>query len=319
MGRALLAELDHFAALTPGPHAATSIFFGGGTPSLMAPATVAAVIEAAAARTGGSRRTSRSRSRPTRPRSRPSGSAASARPGSTASRWACRHSTTPTCASSAASTAWPRPWPRSSSAAAIFPRRSFDLIYARPGQTEAAWEAELQRALAFADGHLSLYQLTIEPGTPFHAMVEQGRLVPLDEDRQATLYELTQAVLGAAGLPAYEISNHARPGQESRHNLVYWRYGDYVGIGPGAHGRLTLDGTKHGHPHRSRARAVAGPGRGGRARRGAARGRRRAEAQLIELLMMGLRLAEGVPFARIERSERPPLRRQRRREAARRG
>ena len=159
-------------------------------------------------------------------------------------------------------------------AGAIFPRHSFDLIYARPGQTEAAWVAELERALGHAGGHLSLYQLTIEPGTRFHALVEQGRLVPLDEDLQGRLYETTQAVLGAAGLPAYEISNHARPGQESRHNLVYWRYGDYVGIGPGAHGRLTIDGAQRRHQHAARAGALAGPGRGVRPWRGAARGDR---------------------------------------------
>ncbi len=123
-----------------------------------------------------------------------------------------------------------------------FPRFSFDLIYARPGQSVAAWEAELARALDLAGEHLSVYQLTIEAGTAFATSYARGDFALPDEETQADLYETTQARLAAAGLPAYEISNHARPGAECRHNLVYWRSGDYVGVGPGAHGRLTLDG-----------------------------------------------------------------------------
>jgi oxygen-independent coproporphyrinogen-3 oxidase len=123
-------------------------------------------------------------------------------------------------------------------AARSFPRLSFDLIYARPGQTEAAWRAELARALALGPEHLSLYQLTYEEGTPFGAAHARGTLPALDEDSAAALYDLTQALCEEAGLPAYEISNHARAGAECRHNLVYWRYGDYIGLGPGAHGRL---------------------------------------------------------------------------------
>jgi oxygen-independent coproporphyrinogen-3 oxidase len=122
----------------------------------------------------------------------------------------------------------------------IFPRATFDLIYARPGQNEAAWRAELEDALSYATEHLSLYQLTIEPGTHFATLARQGKLTIPDEDEAASLFELTQEICEAAGLPAYEISNHARPGAESRHNLTYWRYGDYAGVGPGAHGRLTL-------------------------------------------------------------------------------
>ena len=118
-------------------------------------------------------------------------------------------------------------------------RVSLDLIYARPDQTIAAWQAELRRAVALGTTHISAYQLTIEKGTPFFAMAAKGALVTPDEDAQAAMYEATQDILSDAGLPAYEISNHARPGAESRHNLVYWRYGDYLGIGPGAHGRLT--------------------------------------------------------------------------------
>jgi oxygen-independent coproporphyrinogen-3 oxidase len=123
----------------------------------------------------------------------------------------------------------------------VFPRVNFDLIYARPGQTIRAWEDELQSALAFGTEHLSLYQLTIEQGTAFATLHRSGKLVLPEDDIAAEFYTATQEVCDAAGLPAYEVSNHARTGGESRHNLLYWRYGDYAGIGPGAHGRLTLD------------------------------------------------------------------------------
>ena len=121
-----------------------------------------------------------------------------------------------------------------------FARVSLDLIYARPGQTDARWRNELKEALSFGTGHLSLYQLTIEPQTPYALLHEKGELVIPDDDLAAGLYETTQEITEAAGLPAYEISNHARAGDESRHNLIYWRYGDYAGVGPGAHGRLCL-------------------------------------------------------------------------------
>ena len=121
----------------------------------------------------------------------------------------------------------------------IFPRVNFDLIYARPSQSLDAWSAELKEALAFGTEHLSLYQLTVEPGTAYATLSRQGKLHIPDEDKAASFYETTQDICDAAGLPAYEVSNHARPGAESRHNLVYWRYGDYAGVGPGAHGRLT--------------------------------------------------------------------------------
>ena len=123
------------------------------------------------------------------------------------------------------------------SAQGLFGRVTFDLIYARPGQSAEAWEAELARALAFGTEHLSLYQLTIEPGTGFAGAVARGRLTPMDPDEAADLFAQTQDQTRAAGLPAYEISHHARPGAQSHHNLTYWRYRDYVGIGPGAHGR----------------------------------------------------------------------------------
>ena len=125
-----------------------------------------------------------------------------------------------------------------------FDRVSLDLIYARPGQTEWEWRAELQQALAFGTDHLSLYQLTIEPQTPFALLHQTGQLVIPDDDIAAGLYQVTQEMTEAADLPAYEISNHAKAGAESRHNLIYWRYGDYAGVGPGAHGRLSLDGTR---------------------------------------------------------------------------
>jgi putative oxygen-independent coproporphyrinogen III oxidase len=125
-----------------------------------------------------------------------------------------------------------------------FDRVSLDLIYARPNQTPAQWKSELREALAFGTEHLSLYQLTIEPATPFAALAHTGALRVPDDDSAAALYDITQELTQAAGRPAYEISNHAAPGAECRHNLVYWRYGDYAGVGPGAHGRLTLQGER---------------------------------------------------------------------------
>jgi len=130
-------------------------------------------------------------------------------------------------------------------ARATFPRLSFDLIYARPGQTPDMWRAELMQALERASDHMSLYQLTIEPGTMFEKLYQAGKLAIPDEDTAATLFEITQEVCDKHGRPAYEISNHAVPGGECRHNLVYWRYGEYAGIGPGAHGRLVIDGQRH--------------------------------------------------------------------------
>lgn len=129
-------------------------------------------------------------------------------------------------------------------AQSIFPRSSFDLIYARPNQTQDAWARELKEALAFGTEHLSLYQLTIEPGTAYATLARQGKLIVPDEDTAARLYEVTEDICAASGLRSYEVSNYAKPGAESRHNLVYWRYGDYAGVGPGAHGRLTLDGRR---------------------------------------------------------------------------
>ena len=155
-----------------------------------------------------------------------------------------------------------------------FERCSFDLIYARPGQTLQAWRAELAQALALAGRHLSLYQLTIEPETPFAALHARGKLVVPDGDMAHALYELTQEMTRAAGLPAYEISNHAAPGEECRHNLTYWRYGEYAGIGPGAHGRVVTGGGAPRHRDGAAARALGRARRGGGARLG---GEARAE------------------------------------------
>jgi len=179
-------------------------------------------------------------------------------------------------------------------AQAVFDRVSFDLIYARPGQSEAAWERELTRALGFGTGHLSLYQLTIEPGTRFATMVAKGEFPAPDPDEGATLFELTRDRTAAAGLPAYEVSNHARPGEESRHNLAYWRYDDYLGIGPGAHGRRGRLATLRHRKPENWLKAIAARGEGLHSEEPLAPRDRAAEA-----LLMGLRLEEGVDLARI--------------------
>ncbi|NCP22759.1 MAG: coproporphyrinogen III oxidase [Erythrobacter sp.] len=173
-----------------------------------------------------------------------------------------------------------------------FKRVSFDLIYARPGQSEAQWHRELTRALDFGTGHLSLYQLTIEPQTRFATDVRRAIFTPLDDERAADLYIQTQEMTQAAGLPAYEISNHARSGEESRHNLTYWRYRDYVGIGPGAHGRRGAMATQRHKKPENYLAAIARQGHG--LQDGRALG---TSEQASEALLMGLRLAEGVDLA----------------------
>jgi putative oxygen-independent coproporphyrinogen III oxidase len=181
----------------------------------------------------------------------------------------------------------------------IFPRLSFDLIYARPGQSPDAWATELEQAIGYTADHLSLYQLTIEEGTPFHALHAARKFSVPDGDAAAELYALTQEVTAARGLPAYEISNHARPGAESRHNLVYWRYGEYVGSGPGAHGRFVENGRrvvtvaeKMPETWLNLVEAKDHGVTGGEVLT------RSEEAD--ELLLMGLRLAEGIDLARYE-------------------
>jgi oxygen-independent coproporphyrinogen-3 oxidase len=181
-----------------------------------------------------------------------------------------------------------------------FDRVSFDLIYARQDQDEAAWEAELREALSMAVDHFSLYQLTIEDGTVFGARHAAGKLKGLpDDDSSADMYLKTQEICDAAGLPPYEISNHAHPGSESRHNLIYWRYGDYAGIGPGAHGRLTLNGQRQATEAPKSPNAwlemVETTGNGESPREALSR-----EEQAIEFLLFGLRLSEGISAERYE-------------------
>lgn len=182
-----------------------------------------------------------------------------------------------------------------------FERVSFDLIYARQGQTLAEWRAELTRALHMAVDHFSLYQLTIEDGTAFGARHAAGKLRGLpSEDLSADMYLITQDICEAAGLPAYEVSNHARPGMESRHNLIYWRYGDYAGIGPGAHGRLTLNGIK------TATDTPKAPLRWLEMVETHGSGEVLAEPvptqdQALEYLMFGLRLREGIDTGRYAR------------------
>jgi oxygen-independent coproporphyrinogen-3 oxidase len=292
---ALLTELAHYAAQTAG-RTVTSLFFGGGTPSLMPPETTAAVIAAVK------------------------------------SHWATEADLEITLEANPTSVEIERfrgfrdagvnrvsigvqalddqvlkflGRQHSSGEAiraleigrAIFPRLSFDLIYARPGQSLEAWQDELSTALDLANSHISLYQLTIEPGTAFEQRVARGDFQTLPEEEQATLFDWTAARLERAGLPAYEISNHARPGEESRHNLTYWRYGDYVGVGPGAHGRLTLDGKKLAtRQHRAPEAWLESVEHEGHATR--QRDEVATAARLQEMVMMGLRLAEGIPAAR---------------------
>ena len=231
----MLQDLAHEAALLPGRRL-TSIFFGGGTPSLMEPATAAALIDAAA----GHWRVADDIEITLE--ANPS-SVEAARFADLAAAGVNRASLGLQSLDDQALAFLGRAHDVEEGLAAlataqsVFGRVSFDLIYALPGQTVAAWETELRRALGFGTDHLSLYQLTIEPGTRFAAIAAKGELPETDPDFAAELFELTAAITADAGLPRYEVSNHARPGQESRHNLTYWRMGDYAGVGPGAHGR----------------------------------------------------------------------------------
>jgi oxygen-independent coproporphyrinogen-3 oxidase len=176
-----------------------------------------------------------------------------------------------------------------------FGRVSFDLIYALPDQGLADWQKTLDRALRFGTGHLSLYQLTIEPGTRFAAMAARGELQPTDTDHAAELFELTQDVTQAAGLPAYEISNHARPGEESRHNLTYWRYRDYMGVGPGAHGRRAGIATARARKPENWLARIDSNRQGIETEEPLT-----PQTQAREALVMGLRLAEGLERARVD-------------------
>jgi oxygen-independent coproporphyrinogen-3 oxidase len=302
---ALLAELRH-AACAVGRRPLTSIFFGGGTPSLMDPRTAEALIAEATALFGvDSAIEITLEANPT--------SAERARLADFRRAGVNRLSLGVQALDDRALGLLGREHSAGEALAALdhaarlFPRYSFDLIYARPGQTLAAWAAELERALDHAGGHLSVYQLTIEPGTRFFALQRQGRLDLPEDDLQADLFELTRERLAAAGLPAYEISNHAREGDACRHNLVCWRAGDYIGIGPGAHGRLTLGGQRFATGTERMPRAwlerVESLGHGEVVRQQIA-----TEEQVVELLLMGLRLEEGIERARLERLSGRPLR-----------
>ena len=294
---ALLRELDHFSALLPGAQV-TSMFFGGGTPSLMPPETAGAVIDRAVARwTLAADAEITLEANPT--------STEAARLEDFRAAGVNRVSLGVQALDDRALTFLGRGHDATEArravalAQSIMPRSSFDLIYARPGQTVDAWRAELAEALAFADDHLSLYQLTIEKGTPFWRLERDGALALPDDDTARALYDLTQEMTAAAGFAAYEVSNHERGGNASRHNLAYWRYDDYVGIGPGAHGRFAPAGCgrqavrQHAGPETWLA-AVEGAGHGTAETRSLD-----ADEQAREMLMMGLRLAEGVSEARL--------------------
>jgi putative oxygen-independent coproporphyrinogen III oxidase len=289
---AMLADLAHEAAELPGRRLG-SIFFGGGTPSLMPPETVAAVIEAAEQHWGfepGIEITLEAN---------PS-SVEAARFADIASAGVNRVSLGLQALDDEALRFLGRAHGVEEGLAALdtaqraFQRVSFDLIYARPDQSLAEWEAELGRALSFGTEHLSLYQLTIEPGTRFATLFEKGELKAFDPDAAADLFEATRALTRAAGLPAYEISNHARPGAESRHNLTYWRYSDYAGIGPGAHGRRGGMATVRHKKPETWLTAIERNQHGMQTEDPLDRHDRGVEA-----LVMGLRLAEGVDLARI--------------------
>jgi putative oxygen-independent coproporphyrinogen III oxidase len=293
--KAFAAEIATTAARVPDRKVST-IFFGGGTPSLMQPATIAAVLDAIARhwrvapdvevtleanptsveatrfrgyRTAGVNRVSLG---------------VQALDDRVLTELGRMHTAREALDAVAV-------------ARSTFERFSFDLIYARPGQQPGQWTTELKRALDEAGEHLSLYQLTVEPDTPFAALHAAGKLKVPDDDAARTLYDITQDVCADHGLPAYEISNHARPGGECRHNLVYWRAHEYVGIGPGAHGRLDIDGDRHATATEKRPEAwlaaVEANGHGLITDDALTR-----EERADEFLLMGLRLAEGIDALR---------------------
>jgi oxygen-independent coproporphyrinogen-3 oxidase len=292
--RAYAADIAWEAGLTPGRRIG-SVFFGGGTPSLMAPATVAAILKAADDAWGLAVDCEITlEANPT--------SVEAARFAGFAAAGVNRVSLGLQALDDAALGFLGRPHDLAQGLAALdvaqahFARVSFDLIYARPGQTVAAWEAELARALAFGAGHLSLYQLTIEPGTRFAALARAGRLSVPDADAAADLWEATQALTAAAGLPLYEISNHARAGEHSRHKLAYWTWADHAGVGPGAHGRRAGRATARLRRPEAWLEAVARHGHGIETDAAVA-----PLTAAREALVMGLRLAAGVEAARFGR------------------
>ncbi len=294
---AYVAEIDRYAAETP-DRVLSSIYFGGGTPSLMEPATVAAIIARAAERWTFANDIEIT---------------LEANPGSIEARNFAGYKAAGVNRISIGIQALndtdlkrlgrlhsvSEAKQALTLAKSLFDRVSFDLIYARQDQSLVAWQTELEGALSFAPDHLSLYQLTIEPGTAFGARFEAGKLRGLPEEDLATdMFFLTQDLCNAAGLPAYEVSNHARPGQESQHNLIYWRSGDWVGIGPGAHGRMTLGGTRLATetalaPARWLSSATGGHGEHQRSIIP-------RDEQVTEFLLMGLRTVEGIDLKRLQ-------------------
>ncbi|MCB1517708.1 MAG: coproporphyrinogen III oxidase [Hyphomicrobiaceae bacterium] len=288
---AYLKELAHFAALTPDKNV-QSIFFGGGTPSLMDPKTAEAILDAIAGHwTIDANAEITLEANPTSVE---------------AERFRGYRQAGVNRVSLGVQSLREEPLKRLGRlhsvseaklavgiAQSIFERMSFDLIYARPEQSLGDWKGELQEAIGMGSEHLSLYQLTIEQGTRYFDLFNQGKLNMPDADLSADLYQLTQDLTEAAGLPAYEISNHARPGEESRHNLLYWRYGEYVGIGAGAHGRLLIDNVRHATATEKLpenwAELVGANGSGL-----VTDDRLTWEEESDEYLVMGLRLREGI-------------------------
>jgi len=287
---ALLADMRAEAAVAGGEQL-TSIFFGGGTPSLMPPALVAALLAEAERLWGFDAAIEITLE------ANPS-SVEAANFAALAGAGVNRVSLGVQSLDDAELKFLGRLHGADEALAALetaqrhFARVSFDMIYALPGHTPELWHDRLKRALSFGTGHMSLYQLTIEPGTRFASDVRRGRLEPLDDDAAAQLFSITQELTEAAGLPAYETSNHARAGEESRHNLAYWRYQDYAGIGPGAHGRRGGVATVRHKKPENFLKAVEAQGDGIAEARALA-----VSDQAAEALLMGLRLAEGVDLA----------------------
>lgn len=297
-------EIAHMRALS-GPRAAQSVFFGGGTPSLMAPATVAAILEAVNAAW---------------PLTDDVEITLEANPTSVeAKRFAGYRAAGVNRVSLGVQSLVAEDLKKLGRmhsveealkavaiARAAFPRVSFDLIYARPDQTPEDWAQELRRAIAEGCEHLSLYQLTIEPGTMYEKLYSAGKLLIPDDDHARALWDVTQEITAQAGLPAYEISNHARPGAQARHNLVYWRYGTYAGIGPGAHGRLSVEGARLAtFTERLPERWLEAVERDGH---GMVSQETLDQAeQADEMLLMGLRLSEGIDLKRHARLSGRPL------------
>jgi oxygen-independent coproporphyrinogen-3 oxidase len=294
---AFVREIAHMAALAPG-RTVTSIFLGGGTPSLMKPATVGGILDAIAGQW---------------PAARDVEITLEANPSSVeADRFAGYRAAGVNRVSlgvQALNDGDLKVLGRLHSvaearraidlAARTFERFSFDLIYARPGQTPEAWRAELGDALTMVRDHLSLYQLTIEDGTPFAGLHRAGKLAVPKPELAEALYAITQELTEAAGVPAYEISNHACSGAESRHNLTYWRYGEYAGVGPGAHGRLVVNGQRRALMTERRPEAWAASVE----QQGHAIVEHAALApaeEADEMLLMGLRLAEGIDLRRLQ-------------------